>query len=477
MGLHGPDEADSAQRVPFFLSELRKRAFATSYAQEVGLATFLGRPPRLSYRHCRFTPASGLTNEEILLPAEQRRELLTRLDPHGFRLDGVMNEQAFRKIWWTLSPRREDILELSLCQFGPDEILRRAAEIERHMEELWTILPESMRSARHGPVGYDRISPFERLLHDLCRQAFRSNTLLLQRVIFQQVPGMSSDSLVRNAYHFLDDMLKSAQRPEMATTYRVDALSQLVFHGMRCAAILAVELLRREQLASSGSNGSGNSGNNNNNNNQDPAFSRGRTIRLLSVFVAQLSNVEEGEMWYHNCEQGTGLISRILDKVLDPQPAQQQQQQQQPQQPGAPTEASSASWTAAAEQQESDMQGQRDAAAAGSTAQLPNTAATVPGTLHPYPDMPHLTCERDGTSVLPRQPELAGNTMQSQQAPQQNVNDPQQQQQQQQYNNFNMADVGVDPASSEWAFDFSLDVPLLGNDADLMQWFEAQSAY
>lgn len=46
------------------------------------------------------------------------------------------------------------------------------------------------------------------------------------------------------------------------------------------------------------------------------------------------------------------------------------------------------------------------------------------------------------------------------------------------YSNFSMPDVvPADPSSSEWTFDFPLDVPLLGNDADLMQWFEAQSVY
>ncbi|KXJ85336.1 hypothetical protein Micbo1qcDRAFT_99602, partial [Microdochium bolleyi] len=315
MGLHEPEAPGSEQHVPFFLAELRKRAFASSFAQEVGLATFLGRPPRLSYRYCRFRPASGLTNQEILLPAAERAELLTRLDAHGFRKDGVMNEQAFRKIWWHLTPRREDILDLSLGQYTPDELLRRAEMIGGQMEDLWAILPQSMRDARDGPVGYEKLSPFERLLHDLCRQSFRANSLLLERTLFQHVPGMSSDRLVRNAHDFLEDMLRAAKRPEMTTMYRADAISQLVFHGLRCAAILAVELLRREQLG----NGNINSTTTTTASaSQEPAFSRGKTIRLLSVFVSQLSIVEVGEMWYHNCEQGTNLIGRILDKILDP---------------------------------------------------------------------------------------------------------------------------------------------------------------
>ncbi|KAJ1334936.1 chromatin structure-remodeling complex subunit RSC3/30 [Microdochium nivale] len=446
MGLHEPEAPGSERHVPFFLAELRKRTFASSFAQEVGLATFLGRPPRLSYRYCRFKPASGLTNEEILLPTRERTELLTRLDAHGFRKDGVMNEQAFRKIWWTLTPRREDILDLSLGQYTPEEVLRRADDIERQMEDLWAILPQSMRDARDGPVGYDKLSPFERLLHDLCRESFRASSLLLQRILFQQVPGMSSDRLLQKAHEFLDDMLCAAKRPEMATTYRADAISQLVFHGMRCAAILAVELLRREQMGSSSTNSTGDSGSSG----LGSAFSRGKTIRLLSVFVSQLSVVEVGEMWYHNCEQGTNLIGRILDRILDPQAVPTSVVTQQSHAPSLATLAGVA-----------EQHGARvpsNAVEGVTTSDGPGTATINSGKDNVYrhnnPQAPYQN---------QHQPDVSHSGLS-----------------QQQYSNFSMPpDIGPsgDLSSWEWAVDFPLDVPLLGNDADLMQWYQAQGTY
>lgn len=37
--------------IPPFLSQMRKRLFAASYRIDKSIATFLGRPPRLSLRH------------------------------------------------------------------------------------------------------------------------------------------------------------------------------------------------------------------------------------------------------------------------------------------------------------------------------------------------------------------------------------------------------------------------------------------
>ncbi len=57
MGLHQGIKTD--RETPFFLAEIRKRAMIAAYCIEVSVATFLGRPPRLSYRYCILDPAAG----------------------------------------------------------------------------------------------------------------------------------------------------------------------------------------------------------------------------------------------------------------------------------------------------------------------------------------------------------------------------------------------------------------------------------
>lgn len=63
MGLHQGIKADN--NVPFFLAELRKGAFMSAYYQEIGIASFLGRPPRLSYRYCTIDPPLDLTDQQL----------------------------------------------------------------------------------------------------------------------------------------------------------------------------------------------------------------------------------------------------------------------------------------------------------------------------------------------------------------------------------------------------------------------------
>jgi hypothetical protein len=63
MGLHQGSKADD--KVPFFLAEMRKRAFMCSYFQEISTASFLGRPPRLSYRYCTIDPPLDLTERQL----------------------------------------------------------------------------------------------------------------------------------------------------------------------------------------------------------------------------------------------------------------------------------------------------------------------------------------------------------------------------------------------------------------------------
>lgn len=63
MGLHQGIKADD--QIPFFLAEMRKRAFICAYFQEVSVASFLGRPLRLSYRYCTIDPPLDLTERQL----------------------------------------------------------------------------------------------------------------------------------------------------------------------------------------------------------------------------------------------------------------------------------------------------------------------------------------------------------------------------------------------------------------------------
>lgn len=414
MGLH--DNIDPDGRAPFFLLEIRKQLFAIVYCQEIGISTFLGRPPRLSYRYCHISPPLGLTEAQILLDKDELSPLIAELDADGYPPGGKMNTIVFRKIWLNFAPRREDILDLSLGQYTPEEVLRRGLEIEARMEQIWASMPESIRACRDGPVGYDQMTPMERSLLDTLRQGSRANQILLQRVLIRKA-GVGSENLIRVAQLSLQDILQVSQRPEMNSMLRSEMVSQLVTQGLRCAAILAVELLRREQLRVYPS---------------DPPLPRSQTIRDLSVIVSRLSAVGPDEGWYHSCDQGAKLLGRILDKILDP--------------PAAAVAAVVKQNTATT------------AAGTGTVTTTTTTgaaAAGINGDSHATSGH-HL---RGGVPTLVEPVSAASASAAAASSKGQ----------------FDTAAAHqfsnhIDPAG--WDLDFSLDVPFLGNDSDLMNWFE-----
>lgn len=87
MGLHQVNKPSA--KVPFFLAELRKRAFLSAYYGEISLATCLGRPPRLSYRYCAIDPPLDLTQAQLALTGDKLEAAIASLDEGGWSTSGV----------------------------------------------------------------------------------------------------------------------------------------------------------------------------------------------------------------------------------------------------------------------------------------------------------------------------------------------------------------------------------------------------
>lgn len=90
MGLH--QEIKATKKVPFFLAELRKRAFIVAYFCEISLATCLGRPPRLSYRYSKIQAPLDLSEAELMQTGAELEATLARLDENGYNTAGIVRE-------------------------------------------------------------------------------------------------------------------------------------------------------------------------------------------------------------------------------------------------------------------------------------------------------------------------------------------------------------------------------------------------
>ncbi|KAI0123963.1 hypothetical protein BJ170DRAFT_67921 [Xylariales sp. AK1849] len=307
MGLHQDIKAND--KVPFFLAELRKRARAAAYCQEVGVSSFLGRPPRLSYRHCNLEPPLDITDKRLVLDRHLLDPIVASLGAFGFDTAGQMSRTTFTRSWLGFAPRREDILDLALGQYTREEVLQRAEVILQKTEEHWGSLPEYVRKARHE-VTSSAQKPLQDLYLALIRQGTRANNLLLQRVLIRKT-GASSHELIHTARAIMQDVLNITQRQDMMSYFQVDMSSILAVQGLRCSAIIAVELLKQEQLPVYP---------------KEPLLPRSQTIIDLSVFASRLNALDPSNGLYSTCQQGSNVITRILDKILSPPPRPTEQQ-------------------------------------------------------------------------------------------------------------------------------------------------------
>ncbi|KAL4947172.1 hypothetical protein BDW69DRAFT_190435 [Aspergillus filifer] len=304
MGLHQEIKANS--RVPFFLAELRKRLRALVYMEEISIATFLGRPPRLSHRYINLDLPLDLTDGQLFSDNPQELAIaIARLDQQGYNRDGEIHHVTWIRSSISFVARKEDILELSLGNFTPDGVRRNAAIVQRKTDEHWATLPQAMLNLKDGTFGLERQQKLEVTeLHfqNVFRQGPLANSLLLHRVLMRKASASPSE-LIKTAQTILSDVLRLYKRVEISAA--TSFIYFLTVHGLRSAVILAIELLKQEQLPVS----------------TYPAGSllpRSRTIQDLVIFVNKLSNLDSDSMFGDRelCEKGCKFLSRVLDKLL-----------------------------------------------------------------------------------------------------------------------------------------------------------------
>ncbi|KAF3391503.1 hypothetical protein F1880_007851 [Penicillium rolfsii] len=317
MGLH--QEIKASYRVPFFLMELRKRLRALVYMAEISIATFLGRPPRLSYRYINLDPPLDLTDSQLFTEDPQELEsAIAALDEQGYSLDGEIRETTWIRSSIKFVIMREQILELSLGNHTRDEVRQKAELIEQESEEHWANLPPVMSSLRSNPLTLEKKTVYGSHFRNVFCQGPQANSLLLHLVLMRKA-GTGPAGLVKAAQMILSDVMQVYKYVEMAAA--TSFIYALAVHGMRSAVILAMELLRQERESVHSA---------------DLLLPRSRTIQDLAIFAAKLGDLEPGFGDQNLCEKGRKVISQVLDTILSPPTTTGRPVQQSPSQAEQP---------------------------------------------------------------------------------------------------------------------------------------------
>ena len=113
MGIHRTDPPESS--VPFFLSEARKRVFAASYRADKNIATFLGRPPRLTYHYCDVGLPLDIDDDSLVLDRPSLDKVISQLTPDGWgTFNGGLRPATVIRLRYMVAMLREQMVGLSL---------------------------------------------------------------------------------------------------------------------------------------------------------------------------------------------------------------------------------------------------------------------------------------------------------------------------------------------------------------------------
>ncbi|TKA77154.1 hypothetical protein B0A49_03641 [Cryomyces minteri] len=303
MGLH--QEIKVNKDTPLFLAELRKKTFISAYGQDKSVATFLGRPPRLSARYCLLQPPLALSDTQVLSEGAELEAALASLDDDGWSKNGEMNRCTLMRAWLRFSRIREEILEISLGVSNEDIALQAEfviREVGRRSEQMWAALPAYLRFDP-DTIWQSGMAPISVIFLIAIYTDYLHNGFLLQRALIKRIKT-DTQRLIPIARQMLGLVLTTWSKRDYLRDFQGDMVYILSTHGLPSAGVLAVELLKQEQSHHV----------------SQEILPRSEAIQDLSVFIAALASLGPGEGNYAACEQGRRALKRILDKILSPNP-------------------------------------------------------------------------------------------------------------------------------------------------------------
>lgn len=318
MGLHQEKKVNSS--TSFFVCQLRTRIFQEVYGRDKSMATFLGRPPRLSYRYCVLQLPLDLSDDQLMLEGPELEEVLSTLED-GWNTSGHLHRATWRRVWALNARIREDILEIAL---GTNDTLitERANQIFSEIEGLKANIPvifmridptellDAIRPSgrmKHGTLDWTgKEMPVRVFIVIWMSCGIRQTEFLLKRALVNRGHAHCTE-LILPARGTLSLLLKTLAKRELFRDFQIDLIGLIAFHGLPSAGVLAIELLKQEQSKQY----------------TPEILPRSEIIQDISVFLGALATVGPGEGNHAICAQGHRALKRLLDKILSPDPVPQ----------------------------------------------------------------------------------------------------------------------------------------------------------
>lgn len=235
LGYHQEKVPDS--RTPFYVNELRIRLMDHIFGRDKTISTFLGRPPRLSYRYCVLQPPTDLTDDQLCLEGEELASAIANLN-NGWNPEGHVHDSTNRRAWALYLAVREDILEMTLGtadETNQEEILVKCQVIRERIERANDSIPTFIRSNLFGVTehlqtfrypstvgpGRDRLTPLN-IVHGIRINAGVCHAqLLLEKTLMRKIKS-GPELLIPKAKALLDLILMAFSKRDFFKDFQID---------------------------------------------------------------------------------------------------------------------------------------------------------------------------------------------------------------------------------------------------------------
>ncbi|KAJ5731558.1 uncharacterized protein N7483_006066 [Penicillium malachiteum] len=291
---------------PFWLSETRKRLMGHAFSTDKQLATFLGRPPRISWRFCNISLPLDLEFKDIIAEPEVRDLAISKLDSDGWNKIENNKQAVWLRVSLIMGPVRESVLELSL-NHQVEDLPARVKELLQQSELTWASLP-SFLHRRHDPEAPSaaELLTCEHSVYLQLHLDYMYNKFMLHRILSKRLDIWSPD-LVKVSQEILEDVLLLIDTRVRSMKLTPELSWVISFFGLSSAGVLSIELVRRASHLNIDDSSVA----------VTTPFPRSRVIQALSNFASYLQTiVQPHEGNYDICQQARETIGHVLDFVL-----------------------------------------------------------------------------------------------------------------------------------------------------------------
>ncbi|KAL2855918.1 hypothetical protein BJY01DRAFT_231538 [Aspergillus pseudoustus] len=298
LGIHR--ESHVSEEMPFFLREIRRRIFVGFYQLDKNVATFLGRPPHISWRYSDTKPPLDISDIAIISEGEELKQALRQLDSDGWNIQGAFQYTSWYRQRYMIYTFREEILDLSLQPLNPGTV-EKLRDISHRCTQTWDSMPSHLRySSAHWD---DSLSIGIRIMLVLAYSAYLYNIFLIHRLLMQHDRSAETELLDVSSKLLSAVLLLGKQQEPMIDLQR-DFIGAIVLFGFSSASTLIKALQTQVRTGQA----------------LPYTGSRAELIRNLSIFISHIELLTRPTTLNVNhalFERAGKMFTNILDEVLE----------------------------------------------------------------------------------------------------------------------------------------------------------------